>query len=109
MSRWLAEEDVPEDRAWRPPKNLTKQQRAAEQDEAAGGRDQRLVHLDGGEWATASVELKRIPTGRRIYAYLRFFEDGKTVNRYLGDATSATRQQALRLGWSLAKEKRFVG
>jgi DNA mismatch endonuclease (patch repair protein) len=79
---------------------------AAEQDQAAGGRERRQVQLGGGKTALGSIELKQPwKRGGRTYAYLRYSDRGRTVNRYVGSATAATRQEALRLGWQAAHAK----
>jgi len=77
--------------------------RAAEQDQAAGGRERRRVQLGGGDTALGSIELKQVwkPRGG-TYAYLRYSHRGRTINRYVGNATAATREEALRLGWQAA-------
>ena len=77
----------------------------AEQDQAAGGREARRVDLGDGKTALASIELKLLPKGRRVYAYLRFTRDGKTVNEYLGEATAIDRPTALIRGFDLARTK----
>jgi DNA mismatch endonuclease (patch repair protein) len=71
----------------------------AEQDRAAGGADRRAVRLPGGRTATGSVELKFLG-GRRIYAYLRYIRDGRTVATYVGEAPGATREERLRVAWA---------
>jgi DNA mismatch endonuclease (patch repair protein) len=78
---------------------------AAEQDRAAGGRDNRRVLKSDGSEATASVALKHWSKSRRVYAYLRYWEDGRTAVRYIGDVTLGSRDDALRKAWRLAKEK----
>ena len=81
---------------------------AAEQDGAAGARDRRQVHLPGGSSATASIRLKCLPSSRRVYAYLRYSSAGKTVTKYVGDATAPTRLEALQKAWELARQKSFI-
>jgi len=80
--------------------------RAAEQDQAAGGRERRRVQLGGGETALGSIELKQPwkPRGR-IYAYLRYSHHGRTITKYVGNATATTREEALRLGWRIVHAK----
>jgi DNA mismatch endonuclease (patch repair protein) len=80
--------------------------RGAEQDQAAGGRERRRVQLGGGETALGSIELKQPwkPRGR-IYAYLRYSHRGRTITKYVGNATATTREQALRLGWRIVHAK----
>lgn len=103
--KWLPADDIPPDEAWRPDSGMTHSERSKEQDQAAGGRIRRMVPVEDGQWSTASVELKRLPKGRRIYGYLRYTERGRTVNRYIGEVTSESRQSALRKGWVLAWRK----
>jgi hypothetical protein len=81
---------------------------AAEQDAAAGGRNRRQVRLSGGGSATASIRLKHLPNSRRVYAYLRYSLRGKTVTKYVGDATASTRRKALRKAWKLARQKSLI-
>ena len=103
--KWLPEDETPTDAAWQPPPRMTPAERSAEQDHAAGGRDRRRIQLESGRWATASVELKRLPKGRRVYGYLRYSEGGQTVNCYIGDVTAGTRAAALRRAWASARDK----
>jgi len=72
----------------------------AEQDDAAGGAGQRVVTLDGGRRSTGSIELKFLG-GRRIYAYLRYTDNGRTVAVYVGEATGETRMERLRSAWRI--------
>lgn len=81
---------------------------AAEQDEAAGGRSRRQVSLPGGGSAMASIRLKCLPNSRRVYAYLRYSLAGKTVTKYVGDATAPTRLEALRKAWKLARKRNLI-
>jgi DNA mismatch endonuclease (patch repair protein) len=80
---------------------------AAEQDAAAGGREERLIRLADGGTATASVWLHR-PAGRRVYAYLRYKHARRNHRFYLGDVSAPTREEALRLAWELAKKKNLL-
>lgn len=107
--QWLPPDEIPSDEAWKPPPDLSRSQRAAEQDTAAGGRDRRIVHFKDGRTATASVELKRLPRSRRVYGYLRYSSQGRTVNRYIGDTTAHTRLEALEKAWCLAHHKGLLG
>jgi len=84
---------------------MSQVERSAEQDRAAGGHKRREIRLGEGRWATASVELKRLPKGRRVYGYLRYADGGRTVNRYIGEVTAESRQSALKRAWGLAHEK----
>lgn len=96
------------DEAWKPPRGLTAMERAEEQDQAAGDRQHREVRLADGRTSLASVELKRFAKGRRVYAYLRWTENGRTVNRYIGDVTTQSRQNALRRAWKMVHAQGVV-
>ncbi len=100
--RW-ADERMP-DEAWRPRPGLSLAERACEQDEAAGGRQRRLVRRADGSEVAASVFLRVQPRGRRCYAYLRYASGGrKTREVYLGEVHGASRAANLAEGWSLAR------
>jgi hypothetical protein len=94
-ARWAAAPVRPE--VWRVPAGSSTDY-ATEQDEAAGGHNRRLINLPGGGSAMASIRLKCLPNSRRVYAYLRYSLAGKTVTKYVGDATAPTRHEALRKG-----------
>jgi hypothetical protein len=79
--------------------------RSAEQNEAAGGHDDRQVVFNDGTTATASISLERFPRARRLYAYLRYKHEGHNYRRYVGDASAQTREEALRIAWRLVREK----
>lgn len=97
---------TPPDEAWKPPPGRAVSEARAEQDRAAGGHERRLIRLsDKATEALASVELKRPPNSRRIYAYLRWSQEGRTINRYLGEVTATTRSQALAQGWEHARKR----
>jgi hypothetical protein len=89
---------------WMVPRG-TASDHAAEQDKAAGGRHRRLVQLSSGRQARASIALKHLPKTRKVYAYLRYSVDGKTVTKYVGDVTAETRKKALRRAWQVAHDK----
>lgn len=91
----------PDLRAWRPTPGLTPAARATEQDVAAGGRHARQIQLPDGRQAVASVALRALPSSRRIYAYLRWYDHGKTRERYLGEVNEPTRAANLAAAWSL--------
>lgn len=95
----------PADIAWRPRANLTRAERSAEQDHAAGGHQARAVELPDGRTVSASIELKLLPKSRRLYSYLRFSVDGRTHNRYVGEVDEPTREANLSRAWQLAHEK----
>lgn len=90
--------------AWRPTSGLPRAARAAEQDTAAGGRAARQIQLAGGRQAIASVALRAPLSSRRIYAYLRWYEYGKTHERYLGEVNEPTRSANLAVAWSLVSQ-----
>lgn len=95
----------PSDRAWKGRPSRSRTAIAAEQDRAAGGRHRRLVDLGQGRVARASVELKVLPGTRRIRAYLRWSDSGKSPARYLGQVEHETRAENLAEGWRMAREK----
>jgi DNA mismatch endonuclease (patch repair protein) len=99
MARWRAAE--PDDSAWRCPPGLDRAERAAEQDQAAGGRQNRVITI-GEKAMLASVALRRKRDGRRVYAYLRWSDRGRTAERYLGEVNRATRAANLAQAWRLA-------
>jgi DNA mismatch endonuclease (patch repair protein) len=78
---------------------------SSEQDRAAGGRDNRLVAVDGGAVSRASVELKQYTDNGACWAYLRWSAGGKTHNRYLGRVDGVGRVERLRQGWELARSR----
>lgn len=92
-------ETVPEPEAYRPQPGLSNTERAREQDEAAGGRERRLVRLSGDRVALASVALRLLPRTRRIYAYLRWSDSGKTNERYICEVTHSSRRENLGAAW----------
>jgi DNA mismatch endonuclease (patch repair protein) len=96
----------PDPATWRPAPGLTPAVRATEQDDAAGGRDARQVQLPDGRQAVASVALRMPPSSRRIYAYLRWYDHGKTHERYLGEVNEPTRAANLAAAWSLVSPSR---
>ncbi len=57
---------------------------STEQDRTAGGRDARLLAIDEGAVARASIELKQYTDNGACWANLRWSAGGKTFNRYLG-------------------------
>jgi DNA mismatch endonuclease (patch repair protein) len=66
-----------------------------------------MVTLPDGGQATASVELKFLG-GRRVYAYLRHTEGGRTVSRYVGEVPGKDREERRRGAWRQAREKRLL-
>jgi len=83
---------------------MSRAARAAEQDRAAGARDVRTLRLADGS-AVASVALRRKRDGRRIYAYLRWSDHGKTIERYIGEVDQASRAENLAQAWRLATQR----
>ncbi|MEV6203084.1 very short patch repair endonuclease [Streptomyces sp. NPDC051771] len=63
------------------------------------------MDLGEGRFARASVELKVLPDTRRIRAYLRWSDSGKSPARYLGQVEHETRAANLAEGWKMAWEK----
>ena len=104
MSRHRDERADP--RAYRPPAGLTVAERTAEQDEAAGGHDARLITRADGTAVVGSVALRCFAKSRRVYAYLRWSAGHGTTERYLGDVSdSPDRITALRAAWELARRR----
>lgn len=95
--RW--KDQSPGPAAWKPAPGLSRRERADEQDRAAGGRAARAVQLPNGRTGHASVALRVFPTGRRVYAYLRWSDRGKTQECYAGEVDAATREENLALAW----------
>lgn len=96
---------LPPDRAWKARAGRAKAAVAREQDRAAGGYDRRWIGLEDGRFARASVELKVLPKTRRIRAYLRWYEGGRSPVRYLGEVDRSCRFDNLVEGWRIAWEK----
>jgi DNA mismatch endonuclease (patch repair protein) len=59
----------------------------------------RQVVLADGRRALASVALRVLPKGRRVYAYLRWSDGGKTHERYIGEVTQDDRPANLAEAW----------
>lgn len=104
--RW--KDKSPPGRAWKGKPGLSRAERTAEQDRAAGGHDRRFIDLGEGRRALASVELKLLPNTRRIRAYLRWSDRGKTGTAYLGEVNETTRARNLTAAWRLAFEQELV-
>lgn len=98
----------PSERAWRPRAGVGMAARSAEQDRAAGGAYRRAVRLGGGGYARASVALRVYSRTRRIRAYLRWSERGRTKERYIGEVDFPTRAANLAQAWSMAHEAGLV-
>lgn len=99
----------PPTRAWKGRAGRSREALAAEQDRAAGGRQGRYVRLDDDRYALASVELKVLPHTRRIRAYLRWSDKGRSPAKYLGQVDNDTRAANLAAGWEAARSKGLAG
>lgn len=99
-------ETKPPDKAWRPKAGLSRAARAVEQDKAAGGHDRRRIPLPNGGYAIASVYLRVPPKNRRVYAYIRWSDTGKTVERYVCQVHEGTRAENLAAAWRAFTENR---
>jgi DNA mismatch endonuclease (patch repair protein) len=95
-----------DDSAWRPPPGLNRAARTAEQDHAAGGRDQRTV-TGTSRPALASVYFRRT-AGRRVYAYLRWADSGRTSERFVCEVEHETRADNLTLAWTVVRDQRLL-
>jgi hypothetical protein len=78
----------------------SKQSLALEQDQAAGGRNQRRMR---GSGALARVTLKA--RNRRLYAELRWQINKKSHSQHLGEVTAPNRSANLAAGWKLAHDR----
>lgn len=92
-----------DDSAWRPLPGLGRSERAAEQDEAAGGRELRRVVGASGP-VLASVYFRRT-AGRRVYAYLRWSDAGRTSEQYVCEAAHDQRTDNLAYAWKIVREQ----
>ncbi len=75
---------------------------------AAGGRENRIVTV-GGQTVLGSVALRRKHDGRRVYAYLRWSDHGRTSERYLGEVDQLSRAQNLAQAWRIASRALMIG
>lgn len=82
--------------------------RVREQDRAAGGRDRRSVPLTGGRYARGSIALRLLPRTRRLRAYLRWSDQGRTREKYVCEAEHDTRATNLRHAWETARAMGLV-
>jgi DNA mismatch endonuclease (patch repair protein) len=89
-------------RAWKADQSTSP---ASEQDSAAGGHDRRVIELRDGRTALASISLRVYKKSRRIRAYLRWSEQGRTRETYLGEVDGETRDENLRAAWRFAHER----
>lgn len=98
MNPW--KDELPPERAWKRRPGISP---SREQDRAAGGRSQRFVGLGDGRSARASVTLRVYPNTRRIRAVLRWSQDGKSPEKYLGEVDNGTRAANLAEAWKRAR------
>jgi DNA mismatch endonuclease (patch repair protein) len=103
MSRW--KHKPPPERAW---KRRAGTSPSREQDRAAGGRGQRMVRVGDNRLALASVSLRVYPNTRRIRAVLRWSQDGKSPERYLGEVNHDSRAMNLAEAWRQARASGLV-
>lgn len=98
----------PPEKAWKGRRGRSREAASAEQDRAAGGRQNRMVDLGDGRYACASVYLKLLPRTRRIRAYLRWSDKGRSPTRYIGEVNRTTREANLAQAWKMAVERGLV-
>ena len=80
-----------------------------EQDTAAGGEDFRRLLIEEGKVAIASVAVRIYArTPNRSYGYLQFKAHGKTVTKYIGSVTANTKDESLRIGWELLRQRNIA-
>ncbi len=104
--RWRSQ---PADAEWRAPTGRSRAEATAEQDLSAGAPSRRLVSLPDGRSARASIELKKNPKARRIYANLRYSVDGKTVTKYVGEVSESSRLENLQAAWKIVHAQAMLG
>jgi hypothetical protein len=85
---------------WKVHPYWTKQSQALEQDNAAGGREHRVMRNCG---ALGRVVLQH--RNLRLYAELRWQVNKKQLSRYLCEVTADTRAANLAAGWQLAHDR----
>ncbi|MGH3407954.1 MAG: very short patch repair endonuclease [Streptosporangiaceae bacterium] len=105
MGRQWREQSL-DDSAWRPARGLSRADRAAEQDQAAGSREQRTVAGTPG-LVLASIYFRR-STGRRVYAYLRWADAGRTSERFVCEVEHETRADNLAYAWQVARDRELL-
>jgi uncharacterized protein (DUF2235 family) len=88
------------DTQWKAALYWTKQSQALEQDNAAGGREHRIIQ---GSGALGRVVLQR--KNLRLYAELRWQVNKKQYSRYLGEVTADNRAANLAVGWQRAHDR----
>lgn len=67
-----------------------------------------MIDLGDGRRACASIYLKLLPNTRRIRAYLRWSDRGRTITRYVGEVDHETREENLAQAWLMAMEQGFL-
>lgn len=81
------------------------------QDLAAGGPERRILLLPSGEKVKASVVIRpymqagNVP---QIYGYLEFRHEKKTTTRYIGVVSAPSKEESIKLGWKMAREKKIA-
>lgn len=99
--RW--KDHLPAERAYkRRPGSISP---AEEQNRAAGGRKYRNIDIGNGRQACASITLRLYRRTRRIRAYLRWSQEGRTQERYVCEVEFNSRGQNLAEAWRQAKNK----
>ena len=94
------------DEQWRTPPGSKKPAHTIDQDHAAGGRERRVVIVDGANGALGRGALQ--PRYRRIYAELRWqaSEPGReTRSAFLGEVRERSRAKNLAEAWRRAHEE----
>ncbi|PDP89095.1 very short patch repair endonuclease [Glycomyces fuscus] len=87
---------------------MSRAARTREQDRAAGGRERRSVPLSDGRHARGSIALRLLPRTRRLRAYLRWSDQGRTREKYVCEAEHDTRAANLRHAWVTARDLGLV-
>ncbi|MFE1166182.1 very short patch repair endonuclease [Nocardiopsis sp. NPDC058789] len=103
-SHW--KERMPPERAYK--RRARASTPTVEQDRAAGGRDRREVSLDDGGFARASITLRLYRRTRRIRAYLRWSQGGRTREKYVCEVEHDTRGKNLSAAWRQARLQGLV-
>lgn len=78
------------------------------QDTAAGGHERRFLLLPSGEIVRASVAIRPYMQAGNVpqmYGYLEFRREKKTTTKYIGVVSAASKEESIKLGWKLAREK----
>lgn len=75
---------------------------------AAGGEERRFLMLPCGNTVKASVVIRPYMQAGNVpqmYGYLEFRDQGKTTTRYIGVVSAPSKEESIKLGWKLAREK----